>query len=124
MNHGLLNIQTISRMGIFSNIKDELTNVSAKLILKKKIESYGKLIDFDINSSEKNIYISVLLKGEDKPVQVDITGYKLIGENPLMIEISGIRSNREWITRIAEDYIKDKQFPLPEKLTPFIKLLL
>jgi len=111
-------------MKFFSYIKDELTNVSAKLILKKKIEKYGKLIDFEINSSEKNIFISVMLTGENKPVQLEINSYKLIGDNPLMIEINGINSNREWITRMAEDYVADKQFPLPEKLSPFIKLLL
>ncbi len=114
----------INKMGFLSNIKDELTNVSARLILKKKIENYGELIDFEVNSSEKNIYISVLLKGEEKPVQVEISSYKLIGDNPLMIEISGIKSNREWINKISEDYIEDKQFPLPEKFAPFIKLLL
>ena len=111
-------------MGIFSNIKDNLTTVSAKLLLGKKIESYGKLQEFKINSVEKSILISVILKGEDKPVELNIKRYLIFNESPVKIEIKEIESNREWITRAAKDYIENRKFTLPENISPIIKLLL
>ncbi len=111
-------------MGIFSNIKDSFTTTSAKLLISKKIENYGKLQKLDINSSKKIIYLSIMLAGEDKPIDLKIKKYLLTGENPVMIEFGEIESNREWINRAAKDFIENKKFPLPEKYTPFIKLLL
>ncbi len=111
-------------MGLFSNIKDDFTAASAKMFIRKKIERYGKLLGFDVNSSEKTIFISVMLDGENKPIELNIKKYVIINESPAKIEFKEIESNREWITRAAMDYIKDRKFTLPQNISPIIKLLL
>ena len=111
-------------MGIFSNIKDNFTSTSAKLLLRNKIERYGRLLELDINSTKKKIFLSIMLTGEDKPVEFNIKEYSLTNDFPIMIKFGEIDSNREWITRVAKDYVENKKFPLPEKYTPIIKLLL
>ncbi len=111
-------------MGFFSDLKDDFTSASAKLLISKKIENYGKLLEFEVNSSEKRIFVSVILTGEDKPVELNINKYSVVSESPMKIELREIESNREWITRAAKDYIENRKFTLPEKYTPIIKLLL
>ncbi len=111
-------------MGFISNIKDDFTSASAKLLISKKIENYGKLLEFNVNSSEKRIFVSVMLTGEDNPVELNIKKYLLVNESPIKIELKEIESNREWITRAAKDYVENRKFALPEKYTPIIKLLL
>jgi len=111
-------------MGFFSNLKDDFTSASAKLFIRKKIENYGELLEFEIDSSKRSIFVSVMLAGEDKPVELNIKRYLLVENNPVKIELSSIESNREWITRAAKEYLENRKIPLPEKYIPIIKLLL
>ncbi len=116
--------QSNNSMGFFSNLKDDFTSASAKLFIRKQIENYGELLDFEVDSSKKSIFVSVMLAGEDKPVELHIKKYFLVENNPMKIKLNNIESNREWITRAAKEYIENRKFPLPEKYIPIIKLLL
>jgi hypothetical protein len=69
------------------------------------ISKYGKIMDLDIDASQKKIHLIVLPKGEEKPIEID-ADYKL-EENAgsLNLTITKVKTNREWLTLLGSDFL-------------------
>lgn len=111
-------------MGIFSILKDDLADISAKYFIQKKLKNYGELIKLDINSGDKKIYIEIMLKGEQELLKININNYEIFHDSTPGIRINSMQVNREWLNNLAADHILGKEFPIPGKYSLIIKLLL
>jgi DNA-binding protein YbaB len=109
-------------MGILGSFKDNLSSFSGEQMIKKALQPYGELQSFKINSTSKSMYIKVLLKGEKEPVDVKVNKYELVEERgKTFVRLHDVEASREWITRLAKDYLVTQRFEVPEKYSSMIK---
>jgi sporulation protein YlmC with PRC-barrel domain len=112
-------------MSLFGSIKDNLSSFSGEQLIRKAAERYGELRDFKINSSAKTMYIKILLKGEKEPIDIKVNKYTLIDEHgSTYVKVYDVEASREWISRLAEDYLIQQKFEVPDKYSSMVKKLL
>ena len=94
---------------------DKLTNSkSTKVAINVLIKKYGEMLDFKIDHKTRVISASILLKGEDKPVDIDIQKYKIVKEKPYAhIVIESMDCNKEWLNALAKQFIIKKPIKIP-----------
>ena len=102
-----------------TNAKDRLLSKAAIAKIRKEIRPYGMLLDFKLDTVGKSVFVSVLLKGEQSPVEIRATKYELIQKDEqLFVEVDGksIETSREWLTRLLQDKMGRRSFAVPEEL--------
>lgn len=111
-------------MRILSDLKDDVSKISAKIILGKILKKYGELIHLNIDTLKKCLSIEIILKGEDKPIVITINNYEVFSHPAPAIKFKSVNVDREWINLLAGDYLEGKEFPIPRKYSLIIKLIL
>jgi len=106
--------------------KDRLIANGAKTHCNKHIEPYGALLDLQLNTVDRTLSLTLLLKGEETPVEIHIREYAFSteeGKSFLMIDGNKIDTSREWLTNLVRDHIGPKRLVVPDNLEWVIKLL-
>ncbi|HEX2866080.1 MAG TPA: hypothetical protein VHO03_03510 [Ignavibacteriales bacterium] len=103
-------------------IKDRLVSKGAEKVINNLFEDIGKISDLAIDSRNKAIRLTVDLKGETRPLSVDIREYEVLeeGSHYYMI-IHRFSSSREWMTTAFEKFFKGMKLPIPDKYGFLIK---
>ena len=113
-------------MGFFSDAKDKLIGSTVPAFLNRGyLQPYGRITDFEINTSAKSMELELELKGEVQPVRVHVEEFE-IGEEKgrPVVRIRRISTSREWLTRAAQDFLIGRPIPLPPEATRAIKSVL
>lgn len=112
-------------MGLFGSMKDNFSSAAAEKFIAQYIEKYGKLTNFKINSTEKKIVISVILKGEVSPIDIKIGEYILTSSGGKeYITAKSVSASREWLEMALNDYFKGKPIEIPSQYAGMIKKVL
>jgi hypothetical protein len=97
--------------------KDRLLAKAATDHLNKKILPYGTMFDLHLNTVDKSVSVSFLLKGEQSPIEVRVQKYSIArGEDgKLYAEIDGttVQTSREWLTRLIQDKVGRRKIEIP-----------
>ncbi len=95
--------------------------------IEAKIASLGldwlELRSFQIHSSRKTVSASVLLEGEQEPIQVD-AGYLVVGNK---LVVTSVEASRKWVAEAAKLALKKTggSYELPGGITgKMIRLML
>ena len=102
-----------------TDAKDKLLSKAAIAKISKELRPYGTLVDFKLNTVDKSVFASLLLNGEQSPVEIRVTKYELIQkEERLFVEVEGksIETSREWLTRLLQDRMGRRSLAVPEEL--------
>ena len=118
-------------MSLFSSVKDGLkkgidvsTSVLARQFLQK-LEPYGQLNDLTIDSSEKRIRMLVRLKGETEDTELVVERYTFVREGDrTFVVVCDVRTSREWMSRLAGNFLVGQRFELPAKYAALIEKVL
>ena len=102
-------------MGLFSKSKDKLVESMAPSLLNNSVlKPYGRIVDLKLDSQARTFEVTLELKGEREPVQIDVQEYELVKEDErLLLVIKKISTSREWLTELAEHFAVGRQFELP-----------
>lgn len=119
-------------MSLFSSVKDGLkkgidasTSVLARQFLQEKLEPYGQLNDLTIDSAEKRIRMLVRLKGETEDTELVVERYTFVREGDrTFVVVCDVRTSREWMSRLAGDFLVGQRFELPAKYATLIEKVL
>jgi hypothetical protein len=109
-----------------SSAKDRLLANGAKTHLNKLIERYGTLVDLQLNTVNRSLSLTLLLKGETAPLEIHIREYTLTtteGKSVLVLDGSKIETSREWLTELVRDRVVQKPLPVPPNLEWVVRLL-
>ncbi|MES2438166.1 MAG: hypothetical protein V4584_03830 [Verrucomicrobiota bacterium] len=102
---------------MFNGIKDTLTSAAAKSLLGSRIDRYGKLTELHISSREKTISAELVLEGEEVPVAIHISRYRLSGEpGKHALTVEEVTVSRPWLQNLMEDLLLGKPLPVPSIL--------
>ena len=104
-------------MGIFASAKDRIVEQTALSYLNNSLLApYGHATNLRVDSTAKTLSIEVELKGEVAPVRIEILDYDLAKqEDRYFISAAEIRTSREWLTRVAKDFLVKRRFELPSE---------
>jgi hypothetical protein len=101
---------------MLTKIKDKGVSAVIKKILNEKLKEFGTITELSLNKKEKEILLSLSLDGEAEELKVRINNYKLYEENDSgYICIKEIKTSREWLTKVLEKFIVNKEQSIPKE---------
>ena len=109
-----------------NSAKDSLLSQGAKARFNYLLRKYGTMLDFRLNTAERSLSVSLHLKGEENPININVREYTLVTkEGRTFVELDGrnIETSREWLTTLLQDQLGRRSFPIPDNLARFIPLL-
>ena len=109
-----------------NNAKDRLLATGAKAHVNKLIERYGTLVDLQLNTVDRSLSLTLLLKGEGTPIEIRVHEYTLLtadGKSVLVIDGSKIDTSREWLTALIRDQVVEKRLVIPKNLGWVVQLV-
>ena len=81
------------------------------------------MINFDLDSEEKKINVTLMLKGEIEPIKFSVGKYELFKEaDKLFIEVSEIHTNREWMNTAIGNYLPKKKIEIPMEYEKLLQI--
>jgi hypothetical protein len=101
-------------MALFDAFKDRAVAAAAKVLINRKIANFGEVTELRLDNQRKTAGLELQLKGEALPISLEIGSYELSAEgNQDFVSLWELRSSREWITIVLNEYIVGKKFPVP-----------
>ncbi len=108
---------------LFRRGKDAALAEGARLFVNSgKFRKYGTMNTLQIDTDNKKITFSIALKGEDKPIDGDVS-YHLEPATGMMVADSA-RFSREWLTDVFNDFVPPdkRRFAVPPSLAKVLGL--
>jgi hypothetical protein len=112
--------------GSLADSKDRLISERIKQELNTHLARYGEVLDVKLNTRERNVQLSIKLKGEPDPITVDIGKYEFIKEDTklwLRVDSQSIEASREWLTLLLQDQAGRQRLPIPQKYAWAVEFL-
>src|SRR6202007_364413 len=112
--------------GSLADSKDRLISERIKQELNTHLARYGEVLDVKLNTRERNVQLSIKLKGEPDPITVDIGKYEFIKEDTklwLSVDSQSIEASREWLTLLLQDQAGRQRLPVPQKYAWAVEFL-
>ena len=106
--------------------KDRLLANGAKAHFNKLIGRYGTVLDFQLNTVDRSLSFTLLLKGEETRIEIQAYEYTLStaeGKSALVIDGTKIDTSREWLTELIRDKVCQKRLVVPDRLEWVVQLL-
>jgi hypothetical protein len=95
-------------------MKDMAVSRGLMQYAQSAIGRYGTIKDLKLNSAERTVDVTVLLKGENDPIHVTVESYsvrKADGKN--YIRVDATHCSRAWIQALMEDHLVGREYELP-----------
>ena len=109
---------------LFTNTKDKAVSVAVQKAINYKIEEFGEMLKFNLNSKAKTIDLEIMLNGESEPLYVQIKKYVLTQEDDKhYLEARDIVTSREWINIVASQYLSNQRFAIPSEYAKMLKMV-
>jgi len=110
---------------MFNMAKDIALSSTGKSLLNRKLDRFGEISHLNLDSTKDEIELEVLLKGELAPLKVILKGYTFTQRDGVhYISIQNIKTSREWLNHVVQDYVHGKEFQVPKKYVRLIKKIL
>jgi len=106
-------------------MKDWLIEKTVPGLLNDRVlKPYGELTSFKFKSAECSAEAELMLKGETQPVRLRIGSYELISEGErTFVVIKELITSREWMTRLAQEFVIGKRFEIPESVAKYASMI-
>lgn len=116
-------------VSILKKQKDKIISKTLQSFVNFMITDYGKLINFDINSKDRTIFLKVSLKGEDEVLNIAFTNYSIVADhNNTYFRFDSIRTSREWMNILFDkklsDILEDNKIKIPGYIATPINICL
>jgi hypothetical protein len=113
-------------MSLFSGVKDKVIEYAALSYLNSTLlEPYGRATTLQVNSAARTMKMSLELKGEPVPVELEVTEYEIaLEEGRYFASVKAVRTSREWLTALARDQLCNRRFELGQKAGPLLMKVL
>jgi hypothetical protein len=120
-------------MSIFSKIIKIANSVDTfitrgaitRSLINSQIKEYGEVIDLKIDNQAKTISLSVLLKGENSPINVKIEEYELKQDSgKSKITVKSANAERAWLNAALQNFVVGKSFKVPKNIEDYVNDLL
>lgn len=105
--------------------KDSTLSFVLEKVLRKRLERYGRLLEFKLDTRNAQASVQVLLHGEPGPVTIWVDEYHLISRGEeTSVSVARARASREWLTLLLQDFLLGRTFPIPAEYASYVKMVL
>ena len=104
-------------MSLFKSLLDktkgQAVSIAGKQFLDSYLKQYGKMLNFSVQPETKTIYAEILLKGENTPIKVTLSGYEIGGTDiKPELRVAKVAASREWLEVVLRQFVENKPFEL------------
>ncbi len=104
--------------------RDRAISAALKKLLEPRVKRYGRLTRITLDSSQRSLRAEVLLHGETEPVTLSIGRYDMVTEGGRgFLVMHDIRASREWLERLAQDFLEGRTVRIPSALERTLSFL-
>ena len=105
--------------------KDLSLSIVIKKMINMKIKNFANVSKCNLDTKNKNIYLEIDLKGEEKILGLTVNNYSFKEKNDkYYLVISDISSSRKWLTIIFKRYIDKQEFEIPKEYMNVIEVVI
>ena len=109
---------------MLKKMKDAALSKGAKITINNQIKEYGKMLKFNLDSTNKSIEMEVMLDGEYEPLKVHVRNYEMTEEKGKhLLKVHGVTTSRAWINTVASSYLEGKTFEIPAEYAKMLKVV-
>lgn len=102
----------------WSALRDRAVEAGARAYVNGKIDRFGSVTRFELNSRERTLLLELELKGETSPISVAVGSYYITEDNGARyIAFGNVQASREWIGLALVQYLAGRRFKLPDALS-------
>jgi len=84
---------------------------------------YGKMIQFDLDTTNRKLFAKIELDGEDEPLSIHIKKYDIQKENDIyFINIIEIECSKKWLNTLLNDFVVNEKFEIPNEYVKYLLL--
>ncbi len=104
-------------------VKDVTLSKGVCVAINYKIEEFGKMIKFNLDSKTKTIELEIMLDGEKEALHVKVNNYKFSEkDHRYTLVVQDIVTSRAWINVVASQYLSNHEFEIPAEYAKLLKL--
>lgn len=105
--------------------KDNSVGFVIRKLLQQKLEPYGDIQSFELDSKSNTLSIKILLKGEMEPISLLVDEYEMRHEpSGTFFIIHRASASREWISRLLSDFLLGKPLAVPPEYASIARKIL
>ena len=87
----------------------------------KHVNRFGEMLELKIDKGKKEIFLSILLKGEECPTEICIEQFEVVHEDDCVyVQVESAISNRAWISALLKSFVIKKKWAVPEDHVIFV----
>ena len=101
--------------------KDAAIAKAVLVLVRPKVERYGEILKFELDSKAKLLNGEIRLRGEDLRLVVSEAKYRVErnGEDTVLI-VHGIKVSKEWVQHVLEDFLPEIRLKIPHMVSRLI----
>ena len=112
-------------MGIFQQGKDKMLSLFLRQRINDLLGEVGTAEALSVNSADKKIAIRLQLAGEDHPLDVLISDYRIEQmDGHHVFKFKEIGTSREWVNLMLRKFLTVKRFDIPREYGDLAEKLL
>jgi hypothetical protein len=126
LNRGRTRFTNDSVRNFLRRSKDATVAFTARVAVNTQLRGIGKVTELSIDTKSKSVRLRVELAGEQEPIEVHVTRYRLSNdgaEAEVRLTIEEATASREWLTIVLQEFVIGQSFAVPEKAQSLLKLL-
>ena len=82
------------------------------------------MTELSIDTKRKSLRVRLELVGEEQPIEIEITKYRLCSsDSGTQLIIEDATASREWLNVALREFVIGESFPVPPKAEALLKLL-
>ena len=105
---------------LIDRAKDAALKKAALLLLRPKVERYGEIRQFTLDTVAKRLSAEILLRGDPLPLIISEAQYRIEqNHGQAMLILYEIKVSREWLQNLLDDHFREISVKIPD----FVRLL-
>ena len=102
--------------------KDAALKKAVLLLLRPKVERYGEIRQFTLDTSAKRLSAEIILRGDPLPLIISEARYRIEkSKGQALLIVHGIKVSREWLQNLLDDQFPDIAVKIPEFVRPLLR---
>jgi hypothetical protein len=102
--------------------KDAALEKALVMFLRPKIERYGEVRDFTLDTTRKSLSAEINLRGESEPLVISEARYRIEQRgDQTMLVFHGVKVSKEWLQNLLDDHFQEITVKVPEVVKALIQ---
>ena len=93
--------------------------------LNRKIKRIGIMLNLKVDPKNKTIDFSVLLVGEDTPLEVNVKSYEMVErDGKSYMKVGEIDTSKTWLNIVLDEFVEGQEVELSAKTARLLNIVM